>query len=682
MVNQLVRETSPYLKQHQDNPVNWYPWCEKALEQAKQQNKPIFLSIGYSACHWCHVMAHESFEDLQTAEMLNDNFINIKVDREERPDLDDIYMQAVVLLTGQGGWPLSVFLTPDLKPFYGGTYFPPVPRYRMPSFRQILTTVINAWNNNQDAITHNAQALTEAVQTQHTHKINTANTIDLSRAVKTLLKNYDWVNGGWGNAPKFPQPMVIDFLIQRGIGGDEKVSKLVSHVLERMSRGGMCDLVGGGFHRYSTDTKWLVPHFEKMLYDNAQLAQVYLHGFFLTGCELFKNVAIDTLNFIQNEMTQPEGGFYASLDADTSEGEGRYYAWERKTLQDELTKEQFQLLDQVISLNDSGNFDTGLNILQYQSSFIDLAKMMNRSIAELHSQMQPIYLQLRKIRSKRIPPHKDKKIITLWNALTIQAFAQAGLLLKHDCFIKTAKEAANFILNHLQERPGHLYHTWSQGQGGQPATLADYAGMILALHSLYQIDFEPNYYHLMHSFFQTMQAKFSTGDGLYYDAAADISSLIIRPQNLQDNATPSGNALAAHCHWLMMNYEQDPDHADRISKMIKSHNDSPTQYPTSFGYWLQMVDRINQTSQQVALISKNGLESLEPFLEVYRNKFRPYSVIAAQYAGNEKQSPKLLTDHKSIKGRPSAFVCSAFTCQHPVNDPVEFASQLDKILPH
>jgi uncharacterized protein len=683
MPNHLVCETSPYLRQHQDNPVDWYPWGEEALSLAREENKPIFLSIGYAACHWCHVMAHESFENPLTAKILNDKYISIKVDREERPDLDDVYMQAVVFLTGQGGWPISVFLTPDLQPFYGGTYFPPAPRHGLPAFNQVLQSVSETWIKNQDTVINNAQALTQAIQAQHSHQEETTvDPPDLTSIVTSLYETYDWINGGWGQAPKFPQPMLVEFLIQRGLAGDAQAIELVEHVLDSMARGGLCDLVGGGFHRYSTDSTWLVPHFEKMLYDNAQLALTYLHGFSLTGNIYFRQVAIHTLQFIQRELTSPDGGFYASLDADTPEGEGRYYAWQLTTLHQSLSKTQFERLQEVMRLSQSGNFEDELNILQYKSRPSKLIDNMNISATKLQIELEPIFDTLMTIRSKKTPPGRDEKVITAWNAMAITAFAHAGLLLDRTDFLSTARNAADFILNELQTESGHLQRSWSQGKASQPGTLADFAGMILALHALYEVDFSPEVFEAMSCLHQVMQEEFSSEQSLYFDAGARVSDLIVRPQSLQDNAIPSGNALAAHTHWLFGNYEHNPADFDQLSKMIAVISPKLRQYPTSFGHWLRVIDLAAQKNQQIALVTKEEKNALQPFLTTYRNRYRPHSVIAAKFsdAQPEMNQPRLLKNRPAINGKPTAYICFGFTCHKPLTESEAFKKQLNQKL--
>ena len=678
MANHLANQTSPYLQQHKNNPVDWYPWDETALSRARLEDKPIFLSIGYAACHWCHVMAHESFENPLTAQLLNDNFINIKVDREERPDLDDIYMQAVVMLTGQGGWPMSVFLTPDLKPFYGGTYFPPVPRHGLPSFNQVINSVIDAWNNQPEVLRKNASVLTEQITKQQNHQTDPEKTADLDAVINRLHSVYDWESGGWGRAPRFPQPMLIEFLIQRALVGNPQAAELASHLLKSMARGGMYDLVGGGFHRYSTDAHWLIPHFEKMLYDNAQLALAYLHGFALTGENHYREIAESTLDFLHRDMSNPEGGFYSSTDADTPEGEGRYYAWKVDELQKLLSVDEFNYLQERTGLTQRGNFETGLNILQLIEPIDHSSDERENPDKAQFFRLQGIFKKMKQARDQRLPPGKDEKIITEWNALALRAFAEAGLLLNRQDYIETAIKGSRFILENLLSPQGQLFRTWRDGKASQPGTLADYAALILALNAVYVIDFDPNIYHHMQSLFTTLQEVFASSDNLYYDAAINVADLIVRPRNIQDNATPSGNAMAAHVHWLFANYEHDPDLLDLANQMVNLTGNNLAEFPTSFGYWLQVAGLIAADTSQIALVSLDEMSSLQPFLKIYRQTYRPFSIIAARHASDIENAryPAILDDRPTIDGKPTAYVCQGFVCKSPVTDPLHFENQL------
>ena len=677
MPNKLAGETSPYLRQHKDNPVDWYPWEESALSRARKEDKPIFLSIGYSACHWCHVMAHESFEDPQIAKLLNDHFISIKVDREERPDLDDVYMQAVVMLRGQGGWPLSVFLTPELKPIYGGTYFPPEPRYGMPSYKQLLLAVLDSWNSKRKEITNSANRITEAIQHQFGQEDRSKAEFNFEHIINTLYQNYDWAFGGWGNAPKFPPAMLAEFLLQRAWLGDDRAMEMLEHLLAHMAKGGMYDLVGGGFHRYSVDQQWLIPHFEKMLYDNAQLAQAYLHGFAVTGNPWFRRVAINTLEFIQAEMTSPKGGFYSSLDADTPEGEGRYYSWDWGTLKSTLLPSEFELLKTITSISKRGNFEESLNILQFKDTTTALAEEMNLSIEQIQVETDAVFDKLLTFRNKRQPPEKDTKIIVSWNALAIRAFIAAGLMLNRKDFIATAKNAIKFILAEMIVSSGKLNRVWNEGKTHQPGTLSDYAGLILALHALYEVDFSPDIFAHMRSLYSQLREQFGSENPFFFDSADDVEHLIVRPRTLQDNAIPSGNALVAHVLWLFWNYEYDESLRNDLEEMLGEVAKQADHYPNHFGYWLQVADRHSQKVSQIALVTENDLDSLTSFIKTYHRTYHPYSVIAA---GSQKVSgnkiPALLKGKTPVNHHPAAYICHDFTCQRPIIEPETFIEAL------
>ncbi|HQO96416.1 MAG TPA: thioredoxin domain-containing protein, partial [Anaerolineaceae bacterium] len=439
MPNALINENSPYLLQHAHQPVDWHPWGEAALEKAEREQKPIFLSIGYAACHWCHVMAHESFENGEIAAILNQYFVNIKVDREERPDLDGIYMQAVVAMTGQGGWPMSLFLTPDGKPFYGGTYFPPVRRYNMPAFGEILLNIARLWQEDRHAILEGAGKLTAHLQ--GLLRVDADANVSLTRetleeAVMEIARRYDWKHGGWGRAPKFPQPMTIEFLLQRAIRGDKLALDMAIHALNSMAKGGMYDVVAGGFARYSTDERWLVPHFEKMLYDNAQLALVYLHGWLLTGNQAFRQVCEQTLDFVARELTHPEGGFFSSLDADSEEGEGRFYTWTIAEVENVLTSvDDIEFIKAAYGLTEQGNFD-GSNLLQRVMTDEELTNRFHMSLEDVHERLKVCHQKLLVDRSRRPRPGTDDKVLASWNGLMQIAFAEAARHLQRSDYLE------------------------------------------------------------------------------------------------------------------------------------------------------------------------------------------------------------------------------------------------------
>ncbi len=665
MPNHLTDSTSPYLLQHAQNPVDWYPWGQESLEKARIEDKPIFLSIGYSACHWCHVMAHESFEDPEVAAIMNRNFINIKVDREERPDLDSIYMSAVVALTGQGGWPMSVFLTPALVPFYGGTYFPPQSRYGMPAFKDVLNTLASMWQEDRGQITQASEKIMSLLSKNAYSAGSTGVFTEelLSKAGGKLFATYDWAHGGWGSAPKFPQPMALDFLLRRYVSGDAGALKVVVHALKAMAQGGMYDVIGGGFSRYSTDNDWLVPHFEKMLYDNAQLAQVYLHAWQISKEPIFRKVVEQTLDFVKNEMLDQQGGFYSSLDADSEGVEGKFYVW---TL-DEIRKvinEKDDLLETAYGIKPSGNWE-GKTILRRAVSDSDLAIQFQMSIADVQSRLVERQAQLLAERNRRIRPGTDDKVLTFWNGLMLSTFAEAARVLDNEEYLHIAQTNANFILTSLRVE-GKLRRAWRNGRVSNEVFLEDYAALILGLIELYQTDFDNHWYAEACKLTEEMINQFNNPTGGFFDSPSEADIVLRRPQELQDNATPSGNALAAEALLKMAAFSENDDWHQRAEKALGLVADFSRDYPTAFSRWLAVADfNINQTIQ-IAIIGDSLNGDTRAFLDEINKDFRPHKVVAASMFPVQKGSPTLLSDRPMINGKTTVYVCEGFVCKQPV----------------
>ncbi|MCC6148292.1 MAG: thioredoxin domain-containing protein [Anaerolineaceae bacterium] len=683
LVNRLIHETSPYLLQHAENPVNWLPWGKEALEQAQMEDKPIFLSIGYAACHWCHVMAHESFEDPVIAKILNQHFVSIKVDREERPDIDSIYMSAVVAMTGQGGWPMSIFLTPDGKPFFGGTYFPPLRRYGMPSFTEILTGIVSVWQEKREEASEAARQLYQHIKknaaTPFSLPESELNPAILERATESLINNYDWEYGGWGTAPKFPMPMTIEFLLSQASYGNSRALGVANHALEAMHRGGMYDLIGGGFHRYSTDLFWLVPHFEKMLYDNALLSLAYLHAFKLSGNPDFKRTCVETLSFMQAEMRDAGGGFFSSLDADSEGEEGKFYTWDFTEIQ-ALIKDQedLRLLESAYGISPQGNFD-GKNIPQRP---LKTGQTGGVSTSNSHTQFreeQLIELQekLRAVRRLRVRPFTDDKILVSWNAFAIRAFAESGRLLKEHRFLTTARNATNFILNACVQ-DGRLLRSWRQGKANVPAYLEDYAALILALLSLYEANFEDHWYEEAIRWTEKMLELFSDPQGGFFDTQHNQDNLIIRPKDLQDNATPSGNSLAVLALLKMAELSYQASWQDKAEYVLAAMQPAIQQHPHAFSFWLQALDLAVGPRQQVALLWPTGTDiATDPLTESLHAMYRPHVITAGSIFPPASSAPALLKDRPLLAGKATAYVCKDFVCKHPVTEPAEFLNQLD-----
>jgi uncharacterized protein len=671
MPNQLINESSPYLLQHAENPVDWNPWGEEALTKARTENKPIFLSIGYAACHWCHVMAHESFEDEETAAFMNEHFVNIKVDREERPDLDAIYMQATVAMTGSGGWPMSVFLTPDLKPFYTGTYFPPVQRYNMPAFRDVLAGIARAWREEPDEITrvsgqvagHLQQTLTSDQGSEITFTQD-----QLSAVAKALVESYDWGYGGWGAAPKFPQPMTIEFLFRRHVAGNEDALKAAAHVLKAMARGGMYDVVGGGFSRYSVDNFWRVPHFEKMLYDNAQLARAYLHAWQITGDPHFKQIVTETLDFVARELTHPAGGFYSSLDADSEGEEGKFYVWTLDEIR-QVLGEQSEFFESAYGVGERGNWE-GKTVLQRALDDPSLAARFKMDPNAVPARLAESHSRLLAARAARVRPGTDDKILTAWNGLMLAAAAEASRAmddpeLQHK-YLVMATRNADFLMDAL--RPdGKLKRSWRQGKVTNEVFLEDYAALILGLLELYQTDFQNKWFTFARELAGEMIERFEDPNGGFFDTSREAEELLLRPKDLQDNATPSGNALACEALLRLAAFTDNGNYRDIAEKSLRLIANHALRYPTSFARWLSAADFALGNVKQVAVVYDTSQEDARELLQFIQNAYRPNMVVAAASHPPAENAPSLLMDRPLKNNEPTVYVCEGFVCKMPVN---------------
>jgi len=678
MQNHLVDSSSPYLLQHANNPVDWYPWGEEALKKAKDENKPVFLSIGYAACHWCHVMAHESFEDPETAAVMNANFVNIKVDREERPEIDSIYMQATVALTGSGGWPMSVFLTPDLRPFYAGTYFPPVRRYNMPSFKEVLANMAQAWQTEIKEVDRVGNQVLEHIRPP-LHKPANRNEITaeaLYAAVKNLLDSYDWGYGGWGSAPKFPQPMSIEFLLRRASADTdqrEQIIKAATHALNTMSRGGVYDVVGGGFSRYSVDNFWRTPHFEKMTYDNAQLAQAYLHGYLVTGNADYRRICEETLDFVLRELTHSEGGFFSSLDADSEGEEGKFYVWTQDELEGILGTD-FDFFKTAYGITPSGNWE-GKNILQRALDDSTLAARFKIEQEELLQKLSKCHSKLLEARSSRIRPTTDDKVLVMWNSLMLKTFAEAGRYLNRPDYLQSAIRNSRFLLNNLYVND-RLHRSWREGQTKHNAYLEDYAGLILALLALYQSDPNTEWYRWALKLADEMVEHFIDPNGGFFDTRNDHEALLVRPKDIQDNATPSGNALAATALLELATYGDRTQWRDLAEQMLSSVYEVILRYPTAFAQWLCASDFAFGPTREVAIIGDLLRTDTQDFLKILWKTFRPRQVTTISNYPPEPDTPALLKDKPLLNDLPTAYVCQGFVCLQPVNSPIEMETQL------
>jgi uncharacterized protein len=651
MPNRLADETSPYLLQHKDNPVDWRPWGEEALKEAARRDVPILLSIGYSACHWCHVMERESFEDEETAAAMNANFVCVKLDREERPDLDAIYMEACQAMTGHGGWPLNAFLTPEQVPFYAGTYFPPEERGGMPSWRQVLRAVAEAWSERSDEIRAGGERVADRLSGAAA-LAPSEEPIDphlLEEAVEGLRAQFDPRHGGFGGAPKFPPASAIEFLLRRG------ETDMTSKTLRAMAAGGMYDQLGGGFARYAVDERWLVPHFEKMLYDNALLARAYLHGWQVTGDPLFRRVSEETLEWMLREMRAPEGGFFSALDADSEGEEGLFYLWTPEQLRELLDDEDAEAAAAYFGVRPGGNFE-GRTIL-------------TRGDLEPES-LGAIRERMLEVRAQRVWPGLDDKRLTSWNALAISALAEAGAVLERDDFLDAARRAADFVLCDLRDGDGRLLRTYKDGEAKLNAYLEDHAFLLEALLTLYESTFEPRWFEAARELADTMIERFADEErGGFFETSSDHERLVARRKDPEDHPIPSGNSSAAFGLLRLAALTGESEYESRAVGVFRLLHRLAGRHPQAFAHLLQALDFHLGPVKEVALAG----EDAAPLERAVRSRFRPHVVLA----GGEPDGVPLLEGRTPVDGRPAAYVCERFACKAPVTDPAELERLLE-----
>ncbi len=642
MPNRLAQESSPYLLQHKDNPVDWYPWGSEALERARHQDRPLLVSIGYSACHWCHVMERESFEDPEIAELMNDHFVCIKVDREERPDVDALLMEACQSMTGQGGWPLNAFLTPEQAPFYVGTYYPPEPRHGMPSWRTVLEAVAEAWEERRDRVREQGAQVLGALDGASRLPASEEPVTDgvLTEAVEGIGRLYDPANGGFGRAPKFPQASLIEFLLARG------EREMSVQTLRRMAQGGIYDQIGGGFARYAVDATWTVPHFEKMLYDNALLARAYLHGWQVSGDPLLRRVCHETLDWALREMRSPEGGFYAALDADSEGVEGRFYVW----TVDELRTVLGELADPAVAFFGAtvpGNFE-GANVLEGRGPEPE--------------RLPEIRCQLFGARAQRVRPGLDDKQLTAWNALMISALAQTGAALQRPDYIEAAVACAEFLLARRDD------HRRLLRTGQIPAYLDDHAYLVEALLTLYEATFDPRWFAEARALADTMIERFADEErGGFFTTAADHPQGVARRKDLDDSPVPAGGSSAAFGLLRLARLTGEPDYERRALGVLGVLAPIVGRHPHGFGHALQALDFFLAPIQEVAIAGAS-----DELARVVRGTYRPHVVLA----GGEADGVPLLEGRGPVDGRPAAYVCRHFACRAPVTEPDDLAAAL------
>jgi uncharacterized protein YyaL (SSP411 family) len=677
VTNRLANETSPYLLQHAENPVDWYPWGEEALERAKRQDRPILLSIGYAACHWCHVMERESFEDPRTAALMNERFVPVKVDREERPDVDAIYMNAVQAMTGGGGWPLTAFLTPDGRPFYAGTYFPNEDRHGLPAFTKVLTAVAEAWDNRRDEAETAAAQITQAmgragelVSSSEPLSEETA-----QRAAAALRSAFDARWGGFGGAPKFPQPMTLEFLLRRHLRGDPDALDMVTMTLDKMASGGVYDQVGGGFHRYSTDATWHVPHFEKMLSDNAQLIRLYTHAWLVTREDRHRRIASQTADYLLREMQQTGGGFSSSQDADSEGVEGRYFVWSWV----ELLENGSEAVATCLGAVREGNWE-GANVLWRPLPLEAVADELSIDPEALGRDVERTRARLFEARQARVRPSTDDKVLSGWNGLAIAALAEAGRAFDEPRYVGAAVHAADFVLEHLRDDRGRLLRSWRGGRAGVPAYADDHALLADGLLVLSETTFDLRYLREARSLGEQLLRLFWDRDGGgFFQSGSDAEALVVRPKDLQDNAVPSGNSAAAEVLLRLAHLTGEPDFELAAASALRVVLDAMGKWPTGFGHALCALDLYLGPVKEVAIVGdQQSRETRALAAEVTTERYLPNHVLAVAGRADAEaiETVELLRDRVPRDGAPTAYVCERFVCKLPVTEPAELAGQL------
>jgi hypothetical protein len=689
-INQLIHETSPYLLQHAHNPVDWYPWGDEAIERARAENKPIFLSIGYSACHWCHVMAHESFESEAIAAILNDHFVSIKVDREERPDLDEIYMTAVIGLTGQGGWPMSVWLTPELKPFYGGTYYPPHSGYGRPGFGDLLRNIAQAWESQEDEVRKSAEGLHQFITAQLAATPTETGTVSedvLKNAFHQVVRTFDPGDGGWGQAPKFPSSHTIGFLLRHfARTGDGEALRQATETLDKMAYGGLYDQLGGGFHRYSVDAEWLVPHFEKMLYDNGQLSQVYLEAYQLTGNPLYRRIVEDTLDYVLRDLRDERGGFHSAEDADSEGEEGKFYLWSHTELVDLLGEEDAKVFCAYYAISPGGNFSShepyhdNLNIPHVPRAPEAVAESLGMTVADLEARLAPMRVKLMEVRSQRVRPGLDDKVLTSWNALMISGFAQAGRVLNNAKYVTAAQEAGQFLLDHMT-RDGGLLRTHRHGESRLPGYLDDYAFTVCAFVDLYESTFDVKWLKEADRIAEEMIARFwDDAAGTFFFTGSEHKDLLVRTRPTYDGAEASGNSMAALGLLRLARLRDKGDYHKKAKRLLAGNAERLQSTPQGYLRMLWAADLFLHPPHEIAVVGPED-DSTRALLDIIDKHYLPNKVLAVLDPGSAgaaeaSETIPLLAEKTAQGGAATVYVCRDFVCDQPLTDPKSLNEKL------
>ena len=667
--NRLIDETSPYLLQHAHNPVEWHPWGEEAFQKAKSDNKPILLSIGYSACHWCHVMEHESFENEEIAALMNENFVSIKVDREERPDLDEIYMNAVQMLTGHGGWPMTVFLTPEGKPFHGGTYFPPEDRHGLPGFPKILKAVAHAYKEKPQEIEKNVNqiitALNRISDSQESQRPFSRDTV--TQSAEQLSQAYDPEYGGLSRAPKFPNVGVFELFLRHYRSSKERrFLEMVSHSLTKMAEGGIYDHLGGGFHRYSVDAKWLVPHFEKMLYDNAQLVRLYAQIFSITQDPLFKRVVEESMDYLLREMLHPEGGFYSTQDADSEGEEGKFFIWSRDEIMQIVGEEIGEIFCRIYDVSEYGNFE-GRNILHPTITLEQSSKYFKREVKEIEEFVEKARTKLFQEREKRVKPFRDEKILASWTGLMLSGLAEAIKLLAKPSYLEAAAKSADFIFTRMV-RDGFLLHTYKNGQAKLRGYLDDYSFIIVGLLDLYEATLERSNLDRAKQLAETMIREFwDDTDGGFFFTGISHEKLISRTKPFSDSSIPSGNSMASQALLRLYHYTGKEDYLKKAEKVLRLHYDTIEKQPFGFAHMLSALDFYLEKPQEIVLVGEKKDQATKDLLHEIYSLYLPNMTLQVVEPGQSlKEISPLLEGKTQIDGKPTVYVCHNYTCSPPV----------------
>ncbi len=679
--NRLAGEKSPYLRQHAENPVDWYPWGEEAFRKARKEDKPLFVSIGYSTCHWCHVMAHESFEDPEVARKMNEAFVNVKVDREERPDVDQTYMLVCQMMTGQGGWPLNVLLTPGKEPFYAATYLPKRGRGGRPGMLELVPWIADLWENERQKVLDSAENITGAYREGTRGE---SRTFDYGEALESAWEqyraSYEPEYGGFGDAPKFPSSHNLMFLLRHGKRtGREEALRMAEHTLERMRLGGLWDHVGFGFHRYSTDRRWVLPHFEKMLYDQAMMMLAYTEGWQATGRELFRQTAQEIMAYLEERLLSPQGGFYSAEDADSGEGEGAYYTWSVDEISNLLSAPDAALFMDLYRFHEEGNFreeatgeKTGRNIPWLEKPLPEIAEAREEDPADLAERLQQIRSTLRSARRKREQPGLDNKILTDWNGLAVAALARAGAAFDSDKAKEMAAGAADFLWEELGGGEGSLRHRWCEGESSVRANADDYAFLSWGLMELYEATLDPEYLgrakDLLDRF---VDACWDEEEGGFYFTGASEEVILSRSKEFYDGAMPSGNSAAVACLIRMSRMTAEEEWETKARQTISLCGENLEQAPTGFGHLLQSLEYLVSGGQEIIIAGDPGDEEVETFLREMNRHYLPHRVLLVRSGEELDKLAPFLEKYPRQEGRPTFYICENHRCERPVNDPGE-----------